>query len=185
MQPALTSTAYALHNLGLAAGFGGSLFGRVAFNPSVHVIKDHTERGAVVHRAWSRYNWINVAGIGATALTWLIGRSFISSPSRDKTGRALTVAKDLLLGTTVACGSASVICEQMLARQAPEGRVDIDSGNEPSPRTPDKAAGLIRTINVLGNIGLFASAGVIALTAALNLRGDRSATWRFLSKFLP
>lgn len=185
MQPALTSTAYALHNLGLAAGFGGSLFGRLALNPSVHVIKDHTERGAVVNRAWTRYNWINVAGISATALTWLIGRSFISAPSSDKTGRALTIAKDVLLGTTIACGSASVVCEAVLAKQAPEGRVDIDGGNEPSPRTPEKAAGLIRALNILGNIGLVASAGVIALTAALNLRGDRSAKWHAVSKFLP
>ena len=185
MQPALTSTAYALHNLGLAAGFGGSLFGRLAFNPSVHVIKDHTERGAVVTRAWSRYNWMSSVGMGATALTWLIGRSFISAPSFDKTGRALTLAKDVALGTTIAVGGASIVCNQLLSKIEPEGRVDIDAGNEASARTPEKARKLITTLNVLGNIGLFASAAVIAIDAALTLRGSRSSKWRMIAKFLP
>ena len=185
MQPVLTSTAYALHNLGLAAGFGGSLFGRLAFNPSVHVIKDHTERGAIVTRAWSRYNWVSSLGIGATAITWLIGRSFISAPSFDNTGRALTITKDVLLGTTIAAGAACVVCNQLLAKQGPEGHVDIDGGNEPSPRTPEAARKLISTMNVLGNVGLWASAGVIALTAALSLRGSRSTKWRVLAHFLP
>ena len=65
----------------------------------------------------------------------------------------------------------------MLANVEPEGRVDIDAGNEPSPRTPEKARKLIQTINVLGNISLLASAGVIGLTAALSLRGSRSSKW--------
>lgn len=185
MQPALTTSAFALHNLGLAAGFGGSLFGRVALNPAVHVLKDHTDRGAVVNRAWQRYNWINVVGMGFTAASWLIGRSFISGRSIDRSARKLTVAKDVLLGASILTGGATVVAGQMLARQAPEGRVDLDGGNEPSPRTPEKARSLIQFINVAGNIGLVASAGVIALTTILTLRSSRSLKWNALARFLP
>jgi hypothetical protein len=185
MQPALTTSAFALHNLGLAAGFGGSLFGRVAFNPAVHVIKDHTDRGAVVNRAWNRYNWINVIGMGFTAASWLIGRGMISGRSIDRTARKLTVAKDLMLATSIVTGGASVIAGRMLEQQAPEGRVDLDGGNEPSPRTPEKARALIQFINVVGNIGLVASAGVIALTTVLTLRASASGKWNALARFLP
>ena len=185
MQPVLTTSALALHNLGLAAGFGGSLFGRVAFNPSVHVIKDHTDRGAVVNRAWQRYNWISVAGMGFTAASWIFGRSFVSGRSIDRTARNLTLAKDVLLATSIVTGGASVVAGRMLAAQAPEGRVDIDGGNEPSPRTPEKARSLIEFINVAGNVGLFASAGVIALTAILTMRSSTSLKWNLLGRFLP
>jgi len=185
MQPALTSTAYALHNLGLAASFGGSLFGKMALNPSVHSIADHTERGAVINRAWSRYNWINAFGMGATALTWIAGRSQISGRSIDKTSRTLTICKDILLGTALASGGATVVCGRLLAAQAPDGRVDLDGGNEPSPRTPEKARSLMQTINVLGTVALVASAGVIGLTAILGLRAGTSAKWNVLSRFLP
>ncbi len=185
MQPVLTTSAFALHNLGLAAGFGGSLFGRVAFNPSVHVIKDHTERGAVVNRTWQRYNWINVLGMGLTAASWIVGRSLVSGRSIDRQARQLTLAKDLLLTTSIIAGGATVFAGRTLAQQAPEGRVDMDGGNEPSPRTPDKARSLIQFINVAGNIGLGASAGVIALTAILSLRSSRSLKWNLVGRFLP
>ena len=185
MQPAFTTSAFALHNLGLAAGFGGSLFGRVALNPAVHVIKDHTDRGAVVNRAWQRYNLINVVGMGFTALSWLTGRTLISGRSIDRTARRLTLAKDVLLATSIASGASTIVAGQMLAKQAPEGRVDLDGGNEPSPRTPEKARALIQFINVVGNIGLAASAGVIALTAVLSLRASSSVKWNLLSRVLP
>ena len=185
MQPVVTTSALALHNLGLAAGFGGSLFGRVALNPSVHVIKDHTDRGAVINRAWQRYNWINVIGMGFTAATWVIGRSLVTGRSIDRTARRLTLAKDALLATSLVSGVSTVVAGRMLAQQAPEGRVDLDGGNEPSPRTPEKARSLIRFINVAGNVGLWTSAGVIALTAILTLRASRSVKWNLVGRFLP
>ena len=185
MQPVVTTSALALHNLGLAAGFGGSLFGRVALNPSVHVIEDHTDRGAVINRAWQRYNWINVIGMGFTAATWVIGRSLVTGRSIDRTARRLTLAKDALLATSLVSGASTVVAGRMLAQQAPEGRVDLDGGNEPSPRTPQKARSLMRFINVAGNVGLWTSAGVIALTAVLTLRASRSVKWNLVGRFLP
>ena len=185
MQPVLTTSALALHNLGLAAGFGGSLFGKIALNPAVHVLKDHTDRGAIVNRAWQRYNWINVVGMSFTALSWVAGRSMISGRSIDRTGRRLTVAKDVLLGASIIAGATTVIAGRALAQQAPEGRVDIDGGTEPSPRTPEKARSLLRLIDVFGDIGLVTSAAVIGLTAVLTFRASTSAKWNLLSRFLP
>lgn len=185
MQPVITTSALALHNLGLAAGFGGSLFGKVALNPAVHVLKDHTDRGAIVNKAYERYNWINVIGMGLTALSWFGGRALVSGRSIDRTARQLTLAKDIALGTSLIAGATTVIAGRALAQQAPEGRVDIDGGAEPSPRTPEKARSLLRTIDLASNLGLLASAGVIALTAVLTFRSSTSVKWNFLSRVLP
>ena len=42
------------HNLGLAAWFGGTLFGQVALNPTVSSISDRRER--VLNESWGRFN---------------------------------------------------------------------------------------------------------------------------------
>lgn len=185
MQPVITTSAFALHNLGLAAGFGGSLFGKVALNPAVHVLKDHTDRGAIVTRAWQRYNWVQVIGMGFAAVSWFTGRAAISGRVIDRGSRRLTLAKDVLLATTIVTGGATVIAGRMLAQQAPEGRVDIDGGTEPSPRTPARARSLLRFIDIAGDIGLVASAGVIALTTLLSMRSSTSLKWNVFSRLLP
>jgi hypothetical protein len=48
-----------LHNVGMAAWVGGTLFGRVALNPSVAQISSQAERGAVANAAWNAYNVVN------------------------------------------------------------------------------------------------------------------------------
>ena len=41
-----------VHNVGKAAWVGGSLFGRVAHNPSLARISSHAELGAVGNATW-------------------------------------------------------------------------------------------------------------------------------------
>jgi hypothetical protein len=57
----LSTAAWVAHNLGLAACFGGLLFGKVALNPSLSAIESEAERGKVLNTTWNRYNAINVA----------------------------------------------------------------------------------------------------------------------------
>src|SRR4051794_39401440 len=47
-----STTAWVLHDLGLAAGFGGTLFGKMALNPAVKEVRSREERGKVLDRAW-------------------------------------------------------------------------------------------------------------------------------------
>ena len=51
----LSTAAWVGHNLGLAAWFGGTLFGKLALNPSVRAISSREERGKVLNAAWNRY----------------------------------------------------------------------------------------------------------------------------------
>lgn len=185
MTPVLSSTGLVLHNLGLAAGFGGSLFGKLALNPAVRVMGSHEERGRVVNAAWNGFNVINAASVGVAALTWLVGRSRLTGREIDGTTRRLVLAKDLLMGATVALGAANILGGASLAKQAPEGAVPVETGLKPTVRTPEKAARTMQALDVGGVVNLFTLAGVIGVTALLNMRAGRSWRWAGVSRFLP
>src|SRR5918994_4708573 len=74
----LTTTAWVAHELGLAASFGGVLFGKLALNPNLDVLENKSDRGKLLNKAWNRYNAVNAATVGTAIATWLVGRSSIS-----------------------------------------------------------------------------------------------------------
>jgi hypothetical protein len=185
---ALTTAAWVAHDIGLAAGFGGSLFGRIALNPAVKLISDKSERGQLVNTAWNGYNIVNAVGLGTAALTWFIGRAMLqkkSTRSLGAAGRSLVLAKDILMSTTVATGLVNGISGVILARQAPRGAVPMETGSKPAQETPRKAAGLQRLVNAVGVINLLSTAGVIGITAVLGNVAGKSPSWKFISRFLP
>ena len=75
----LSTAAWVAHNLGLAACFGGLLFGKAALNPNLRAIESEADRGKILNTAWNRYNAINVASFATAAITWFPGR--LGSPS--------------------------------------------------------------------------------------------------------
>jgi hypothetical protein len=77
----LSTTAWVAHELGLAASFGGVLFGKVALNPNLDVLQSKTDRGKLLNTAWNRYNVVNAVSLGTTILTWLAGRGAIGATS--------------------------------------------------------------------------------------------------------
>ncbi|MBV9945606.1 MAG: hypothetical protein JOZ69_02035, partial [Myxococcales bacterium] len=93
----LSTTAWVLHDLGLATGFGGSLFGKMALHPAAGAASSKEERGRIVNAAWRTYAPVNLLGHVAFALTWAIGRKMLSGRSLGRTARALVLAKDALV----------------------------------------------------------------------------------------
>ncbi len=185
MVPVLSSTALVLHNLGLATGFGGTLFGKIALNPAVKVIDRKEERGQVANAAWNGFNIVNAVSVGTAALTWLIGRSRLTGKEIDSETRGLVIAKDVLLGATLALGAANIFSGASLAAQAPEGAVPAETGDTPTDATPAKARKLMKAIDVMGIVNLAAMAGVIGITALLNMRAGASSKWAVVARFLP
>ena len=57
------------HDLGLAACFGGTLFGKVAFNASLLAIGSKTARGRLGAAFWNRTNPVNAVAFGLDAAT--------------------------------------------------------------------------------------------------------------------
>jgi hypothetical protein len=93
----LSTTAWVLHDLGLAAGFGGNLFGQLALNPAVKAIESREQRGKVTHVAWDRYKLVNAVSLAAMASTWLIGRLVLSGREVGRASRNVTLLKDGLV----------------------------------------------------------------------------------------
>ena len=181
----LSTSAWVLHDLGLAAGFGGPLFGKLALHRAVRDIDSEAERGKVLNDAWNNYNVVTAASLGVAALTWFAGRAAISGRSIDNETRGLVLAKDILLGAAVVTGAVNIVSGRMLGEQAPEGAVPVESGNLPSENTPPKAKALMGVLGVVGPLNLLCTAGVIGITAVLAMKSGRSHKWSFLSNLLP
>ena len=181
----LSTVAWVVHNLGLAACFGGQLFGKLALNPKLDTLSSKEERGKMLNAAWNRYNAVNAASLGVAAATWFVGRAGISGHAIDGDARNLVLAKDALFVASGLTGLASIISGLRLTRQAPEGATPIQTGTEPAPETPEEVAGLLRTVNVLGNVSLGLIGSIIAVTTILSQKAGQSTRWSAVSRFLP
>src|SRR5919109_1147320 len=63
--PETDTLARSLHDLGLAAWFGGSLMGAAGLNGAAAVGDDPTQRLRVANSGWARWTPLNLAGIVA------------------------------------------------------------------------------------------------------------------------
>ncbi|MCY1082952.1 hypothetical protein [Archangium lansingense] len=185
MTPTLTTSAYVLHNLGLAAGFGGSLFGRIALNPSARLISDKQDRARIVNAAWNGYNIINAVGLGATALTWFIGRSRISGRAISANARKLVLVKDFLMGATLVSGVINLIGGGFLAKRALQEGIPMESGSKASDDAPDDVKSTTKLVNRLGVFSLATMAGLIGVSTWLDNTAQVSSKWKFIARALP
>lgn len=181
----LTGAAWAAHNLGLAACFGGQLFGKLALNANLDVLDDEADRGKLLNTAWNRYNAVNAASFATAAATWFPGRLGLSGQEIDQQTRNLVLAKDALFAVGGLLGLASMIQGKSLAGQAPGGAVPIASGTTPSSRTPDKAATLLRSVNLLGDANIAVVGAIIGVTSLLAMKSSESTRFGGISKLLP
>lgn len=64
-----STAARVAHDLGLAACFGGTLFGKGVFNPSVGVVRSKPERGKIGSTTWNRFIALSTASF-VVAVAW-------------------------------------------------------------------------------------------------------------------
>jgi hypothetical protein len=181
MNTMLTGSALTLHNLGLAAGFGGSLFGQMALHPAVRTLDDKKERGEILNKAWRGFSPVNAFALGSVALTWVLGRSALSGGEIDDETRGLVLAKDVLVALYTATGLGSLIIGLTWGRREPP----VEQGGTPAAETPELDVKALKTVSRLGKVNILCAAGVIALTAILNIKAGRSHKWNLLSRILP
>jgi hypothetical protein len=141
------TVARSLHDLGLAAWFGGSLMGATGLNGAASVVDDPAQRLRVANTGWARWTPLNLAGIaahlaGGAVLTGgnkgrLAGQQGAATASTVKT--ALTVAA---LGTTAYARALGKRLERA-------GDVPVEGGTSPDPTTPQDVARAQRRLTVL------------------------------------
>lgn len=150
-------------------------------NPALEDVSDKSERGQVLNRAWRRYGTVNSLALVALVGGWVPARLGEAAP-RWLSGRErrLATAKDIAMGAVVVTGLASAAGGVGFASQAPSGAVPLDSGHDPAPETPARAARLKRVVNVVGALNLVSELALVAVNASLaqaNFRRPPARRW--------
>jgi hypothetical protein len=182
---ALATAAWVAHDIGTAVGVGGSLFGRIALEPSMGNISDRQERGKVVNDAWRRFGVVQLTAYGVMAASWLVGRLKLGGGVVSETARPLVIAKDVLVGTTLVSAIGAAIAGSRMAAQREEGAVPMNSQGEPAGEAPATAKRLGRLTDTFGLVNLVAGMGVVAVTTVLAMQAGKSSRWKAVSRFLP
>ena len=152
-----------LHDLGLAAWFGGSLAGAVAINGAAADVPDRNQRLRVANAGWGRWSPVNLAAIGAH----LVGGAGLLYANRERVAGqkgvgTSTVAKLVLTGAAL---GATAWSGSLGAKLATFDGVPVEGGTEPSRDTPPEAAAAQKQLKVLQWVIPALTGGISVLTA--------------------
>jgi hypothetical protein len=122
-----------LHDVGLAAWFGGTLANAVALNPASAEAGSDRATGAVANAGWDRWTPVNAAAIGvhlAGSVGQLMGDK--ERVVRQKGVASMSTVKTLLTAAALGATAYSRILGQ---RVSAAGAVPSKRGTKPSRRT--------------------------------------------------
>jgi hypothetical protein len=127
-----------LHDLGLAAWFGGSLMGAVGLNGAVETIPDRGLRLRVVNAGWAQWTPVNLAAIGAHVIggIGLLG----ANKGRVATQRGVGASTAAKTALTAAALGVTAYSRALGKKLEQVGDVPVEGGVEPAPDTPTKIA---------------------------------------------
>ena len=154
----------AMHDLGGAAWFGGTLMGAVGVNGGSKDVKDPAERAAVAAAGWARWAPISAAAIGAH----LIGGAGLLAANRDRVrsqqgAAANALIKSVLTAAAIGTTVYSGILGAKIASEA--GSAPVEGGTVPSEGTPDKVAALQQQQRILQWVTPALTGGILILGA--------------------
>ena len=144
---AKSTVSHALHDLGLAAWFGGTLANAVALNAAASEAGQTSRVGAVANAGWDRWTPVNAAAIGAH----LIGSVGLLSRDVPRMHAQQGVASMAGLKTALTVGAlATTAYSRVLGRKvSQQGAVPAESGTEPAATTPPAVANAQRQLKAL------------------------------------
>jgi uncharacterized membrane protein len=181
----LATAAWVAHDIGTAVGVGGSLFGKIALEPSVRNISDRADRGRVVNDAWRRFGSVQMAAYGLMAASWLAGRLKLGGRAVNAASGPLVVAKDVLVGATLASAVGAAVAGRKMSQQRMEGAVPMNGQGDPASDAPPAARRLKGITDAFGLVSLVAGLGVVAVTTVLAMQAGKSGRWKAVSRLLP
>jgi hypothetical protein len=155
-----------LHDLGLAAWFGGSLMGAVGLNGAAAEVEEPKQRLRVANSGWDRWTPVNLAGIAAH----VVGGTVLLAANKGRVAgqqgvAQATVAKTALTGAALAATAWSRALGAKLD-QAGEG-VPVEGGTEPRGDTPEDVAKAQRQLKVLQWVIPALTGAVLVLNARM------------------
>jgi uncharacterized membrane protein len=155
--------ARTMHDLGLAAWFGGSLMGATAVERGAAEASDDEERLEIVDAAWRAWKPVQLAAIGAFA----VGGAILTFTNRSRVANQAGVAKLSMWKTGLAAATVgTTMYAAHLGRQLAEAEgTPVASGTTPSEQTPDDIASKQRRLKMVQYAVPAQVAALIALSA--------------------
>ena len=136
-----------LHDVGLAAWFGGTLANATALNPAAAEADSPSKSGAVANTGWDRWTPVNAAAIGAHVLGSIgMLTSDAGRVSAQKGARSTILLKT---GLTAAALGLTAYSRVLGKRVSAQHDVPAESGTEPAASTPPEVAAAQRQLSML------------------------------------
>lgn len=130
-----------LHDLGLAAWFGGYLMGAVGLNGAAATAHNRRERLTISSAGWARWTPVQLTALVAHAVG---GVGLIAANSHrlaaQKEGRTNTVVKLVLTGGALVASGWSAVLGAKIAKAAVEGGEGGRGATEPDAGTDPQLA---------------------------------------------
>jgi hypothetical protein len=130
--------AHALHDLGLAAWFGGSLMGAVGVNGAAADVDDPRQRARVANAGWARWTPVNALAIGAH----LVGGAQLlkANKGRVATQKGVLANTNTKMALTAGALGATAYAACSARRCRTPGDVPVAGGTDSLSSTPPEVA---------------------------------------------
>jgi len=141
------TVARTLHDVGLAAWFGGSLMGAVGVNGAAAEAESPSERSKIANAGWARWTPVNLAAIAAHVTGGVLLTTGNKGRMAAQAGVGQTSAvKTVLTGAAlVATGYSRILGQKVMNAGTPP----VQGATEPGPGTPDDVAAAQRQLKAL------------------------------------
>jgi hypothetical protein len=152
-----------MHDLGLAAWFGGSLMGAVGVNGAAAEAKDPRERLRLASKAWMKWAPVQIGALAAHA----VGGLGLIVANKDRLMAQPESRTNTIVKTVVTLGAAGVtLYSGMLGMRVAKNRDEDTVGvTEPSPMASDELESAQNQLRVLQWIPPVLTAVMIVLAA--------------------
>jgi hypothetical protein len=144
---ARNTVSRSLHDVGLAAWFGGTLANAVALNPAAAQAEGNKGTGAVANAGWDRWTPVNAAAI-ALHVAGSVGQ-LAANQGRLATQRGVGSMAVVKTALTAAALGATAYSRVLGKKVSQEGAVPAQSGTSPTSTTPNAVADAQRQLSVL------------------------------------
>jgi hypothetical protein len=132
------TVAHALHDIGLAAWFGGSLMGAIGVNGAAADVDDPRQRARVANAGWSRWTPFNLAAIAAH----LVGGAQLLKENKGRVAaqKGVLANTNTKLALTAGALGATAYARALGQKVMSAGDVPVGGGTAPTITTPPEVA---------------------------------------------
>ncbi len=139
--------AHALHDIGLAAWFGGSLMGAIGVNGAAADVDDPRQRARVANAGWARWTPFNALAIGAH----LVGGAQLLKANKGRVAmqKGVLANTNTKLALTAGALGATAYARTLGKKMQAAGDVPVAGGTDSLPTTPPEVAKAQKQLSAL------------------------------------